>query len=160
MKQLTSEEIKSCQIQGNIFAKSTQLKCSSKVFIRRFMLSKTCERMDKNGILFDSFSEEDIYAELEKENGKFNYGKIKIGNEVLFWIGYIYRYWSICCDMSSKEIFSIQNSSDMISLYLAYHTLDPKVAIERILEANNINLEKDFLTEGVRVLRKIRNRNN
>ena len=159
MRQLTSEEIKSCQLQGYIFAESIKLNCSSKIFVRRFMNSKACERMDKQGLLFDSFMVEDIFNELEKEYGEFNYGSMKMSPEVMFWIGYIYRYWSISCEMKSKEIYSIQNCNEMIKLYLPYHTLDPMVAVERIIEANNIDLEVDYLKKGVEILRKIKNRN-
>ena len=44
--------LKMCAFQGNLFEKSlTAVKCSSPVFLRRFMFSKTAEKMDKPGEL-------------------------------------------------------------------------------------------------------------
>ena len=50
-----------------------------------------------------------------------------------------------------------------MGLFFAYHSLDPMNAIDRILEAKSITLDKDdneLTKEGVEILRKIKRLNN
>lgn len=51
-------------------------------------------RMDKDGFLFDAIDVTDALREIEYQFGTSDYGTVKFGEEELYWMGYIYRYWS------------------------------------------------------------------
>ena len=71
---------------------------------------------------------------LGEENPNLDKGKI-YDTEFLFWIGYTYRYWHFLTKQASNQIGNKCNAEMMHTLYPAYHTLDCKQTIERILEA-------------------------
>lgn len=160
MKMIDETGLKLCKLQANIFEKSViKTECSSAVFVRRFMLSDVARRMDEGVFLFEACSEDDVFAEIENQYGKSNYGKEKISSEELYWIGYIYRYWSYIYQMTSKQVFKTIKTKELRDLYYPYHSLDPASAIERILEAKG-KLEEDFIKRGVEILRRIDNQKN
>lgn len=95
MREFDEYGLKICRYQGKLFAGTLESAgCSTPVFIRRFMLSETAERMDRDGFLFESLSEEGAIAEVNRQFGESTYGRIRYGREELYWIGYLYRYWS------------------------------------------------------------------
>ena len=51
------------------------------------------------------------------------------------------------------------NIKDIHTVYYAYHTMDPLNAVQRLMEAKDIDPDTDCTIEaGVRLLRKIRNK--
>lgn len=149
-----------CDIQGKIFEQSvTSEECSSNVFIRRFMNSKFVSRMDNLTFLNESMTVEEIFEEIDMEYGKTSYGKIKFSINEMYWIGYIYRYLSYVYQIDSKNAYKIIKGTELRLLFFAYHSLDPMNAIDRILEAKSIILDKDnhqLTKEGVEILRRIK----
>lgn len=159
MRKMDNYGLKLCNFQAELFQKSlTQTECSSKIFIRRFMLSDLAKRMDTDGFLFNSMDVNDALYELEREFGPSDYGNIKFGGEEIYWTGYIYRYWAYTSRKSSKQLYRLVKPDELQELYFPYHSLDPELAIERIKEAKNIS-DLDEIKRGVEILRKIRNRN-
>ncbi len=157
MKEIDNNGLLLCSMQARIFADTVEhTDCSSAVFIRRYMLSDFVKRMDSYGALCESFTEEDVYAEIEKEYGKTSYGKEKYSYEELYWMGYIYRYWCCVYETQSWKVYRIILPKDLRKLYFPYHSLDPQNAIERILEARGIK-EEDPNQKGVEIQRKILN---
>jgi hypothetical protein len=58
--------------------------------------------------------------------------------EVLYWMGYLYRYWVYYRYRNSKSLYRLMPEYvTLYPAYFAYHTMDPKTAIE--------NLEEDYL---------------
>ena len=149
-----------CDMQGRIFEESLLKEgCSSSIFIRRFMNSRFVTRMDKLTFINESTTIDEIFKELDDEYGKSNYGKIKFSNEEMYWMGYIYRYLSYVFQIDSKNAYKIIKGTELRQLFYAYHSLDPMNAIERILEAKSLVLDKDsdqLTKEGVSILRRIR----
>lgn len=145
-----------CRYQGKLFEESLKsADCSTPVFIRRFMLSETAERMDRYGFMFGALSERDAIAEIEEQYGKSNYGKIRYGREELYWIGYLYRYWAYTREVGSRMIYRKVKPSELERLYYPYHSLDPAQAVERILEAKGLR-DEDMIKRGVEILRRLR----
>lgn len=123
--------------QGNLFVESlSKYKGSSPIFIRRFMYSKEVAIIDRWNI-FDSAQ---ILSELEKKS--LSYGTQKYDEDVIYWIGYIYRYFAYVYEIPSKRIYQIINADEMNKIYKVYHTMDPKFAIDRILEEKEISIDK------------------
>lgn len=157
MKEMDNYGLKLCQFQAELFQKSIgETKCSSKIFIRRFMLSDVAKRMDKVGFLYNVTDTVDAFIEIENQFGASDYGIVKFEEEELYWIGYIYRYWSYITGMSSKQLYRLVKPEELKKVYFPYHSLDPALAIERIKEAKQMTEEND-IKRGVAILRKIRN---
>lgn len=156
MREFDEYGLKMCQYQGKLFSESLdKTKCSSPVFLRRFMYSKTAERMDRESFLFEAFPVADAIEEIGKEYGDSDYGKIRYDREELYWIGYVYRYWSYTRKMSSRAVYRQIKPEELRKLYFPYHSLDPAQAIERIMEAKGLT-EEDYVKRGVEILRRMR----
>lgn len=156
MRKMDNYGLKLCKFQAELFEKSLDKEmCSSKIFIRRFMLSDLAKRMDKDGFLFDAIDIIDAFQELKTQFGPSDYGTIKFGKEELYWIGYIYRYWSYIAEKNSKQLYKLIKPEELRKVYFPYHSLDPEQAIERIKESLQIPVEDD-IARGVRILRKVR----
>lgn len=157
MKKIDKDGLSLCAIQGNVFVSSLKYTdCSSEIFIRRFMLSQVVKEFDSSAILDDSLTELNVFQRIEDEFGKSDYGKKRYGKEVLYWIGYIYRYFAYTYELSSKYIYKIIKPKELNELYHVYHTFDPSIAIERILEEKDISFNIDDQNE--RLLKLIKNR--
>lgn len=50
--------------------------------------------------------------------------------EVLYWMGYLYRFWHIYTDESSSRIYRQASAAAMNRNYLLFHTMDPALAVE------------------------------
>lgn len=160
MKKMDSIGLKMCGYQAMLFECSLeQTDCSSAIFIRRFMNSDLAKRMDSTGFLFDSTDVRDAINELENQYGSSSYGVEKYSREEMHWIGYLYRYWTYVSEKTSKQIYRMMKPGELRKLYFPYHSLDPLQVIERITEETDSEIETDVddISQGVRILRKIRN---
>ena len=110
--------------------------------------------MDLGGFLFEACDVNQIFQEIETEFGESSYGKEKYTEAELYWIGYIYRYWSYTYQKTSRQIYKFIKPKELRGLYYPYHSLDPAQSIERILEAKGAN-EKDLTAKGVKIMRDI-----
>lgn len=156
MKNINETGLKLCVIQGNIFEQSIKLDCSSAVFIRRFMYSNLAKHLDEGDFLSESYNTNLNMNEFSEKYNSTKSGNKKYSKEELYWIGYIYRYFCYTHEKSSKYIFKIINSKELRKLYYPYHSLDPKQALDRILEAKNIK-EIDLISKGIELYRKLIN---
>ena len=155
MKKIDEEGLTLCALQADIFAASLEAaSCSSPIFIRRFMNSQAAARMDHRGFLLEASDAVSVLNEVETQYGPTSYGKERYGREELYWLGYLYRYWSYTYEKSSKQVYRQMKATELRKLYYPYHSLDPAQAIERILESRG-NEEEDYTEKGVRVLRRI-----
>ena len=153
MRKIDEIGLKLCKMQAEVFSASVkETNCSSLIFMRRFMNSGVAQRMDLGGFLFEACDVNQILQEIETEFGESSYGKEKYSEAELYWIGYVYRYWSYTYQKTSKQVYKIIKPKELCSLYYPYHSLDPAQVIERILEAKDLN-EKDFTARGVKIMR-------
>ena len=158
MKSIDNEGRELCTIQAKLFEQSVlDLEMSSEVFVRRYMNSKVAKELDSLAFLEDTKTIKDILISLDEEYGPTNYGSVKYHRDVMYWCGYLYRYFSYCYDISSKQAYKMLPFKYVASTFKSYHTLSLSQAIERLLESKNIQLSADDLNEkGVDILRKIR----
>lgn len=158
MKEFDRDAMILCDTQAELFERSTtELDCSSEVFIRRFMNSKIAKELDSTFFLDDTKTIDNIFQEIDKEYGVSTYGKTKYSNNTIHWIGYIYRYMAYTYELPSKRIYKMIKPKELKEVYLPYHTLDPKAAIERILEDKNISFkEEDIQKRNYEIFKRIR----
>ena len=57
-----------------------------------------------------------------------------ISSEIMYWIGYVYRYWHYLKRESSKKIYRQANVKTMRRNYMIFHTMDPELAIDNLIE--------------------------
>lgn len=160
MRDIDSIGLDSSSFQAKVFEESIDnTLCSSPIFIRRYMNSDFAYRLDKSGLLIEPTMPSDVFRELDEEYNKSTYGKEKYTYEEMYWIGYIYRYWAYTYKLTSKHLYKLIKPSELRDVYYPYHSLDPKMAIERICEAKNIIL--DDVKRGVLFLKSLyRSENN
>lgn len=132
---MDSMEIKLCDIQGRLFELSAQQGYDSEKFISAFMLSETARHLDSKFNHFQWAGEEYLLSEVAAESGDklAKTGEV-YSSEVMYWIGYLYRYWHYCKGESSAKIYRQANARTMKRNYMMFHTMDPELAIDNLIE--------------------------
>ena len=123
--------LKLCDIQGRLFERSTDY--ASEGFIRDFMNSRVAEHLDSPYNKLQWMGEEYLLEELADEKKLTREGE-KYSPEVLYWIGYLYRYWACSRKEPSKKIYLLAPAKTLKRNYLAFHTFDPEIAIDDLKE--------------------------
>lgn len=124
-----------CQTQGSLFQLSGTLGYSSHAFIKAFMTSPIAKALDSDFDFLQWAGKEYILEKMSEElpEAFCREGEIYDG-DTLYWIGYLYRYWNHYTGESSKVIYKTADDKLMNTLFLGYHTLDNRMAIDRIKE--------------------------
>lgn len=130
---MNSIQLKLCDIQGRLFERSTAY--ASEEFIRDFMNSMVAEHLDSPYNKLQWMGEEYLIDELRDEKKLRTDGE-KYSPDVLYWIGYLYRYWACSRKESSRKIYRQAPAKTMKRNYLVFHTFDPDVAIDDLIEIN------------------------
>ena len=92
------------------------------------------QRLDNGSVLESNIQANDILQFVDEEYGVSDYGTVKYTRNEMYWIGYIYRYFAIICELTSVQVYKIIKPKELRGLFLPYHTMDPSQAVERILE--------------------------
>ena len=130
---MDSIKLKLCDIQGRLFERSTAY--ASEGFIRDFMNSEVAEHLDSPYNKLQWMGEEYLLDELNEEKKLSRTGE-KYSPEVLYWIGYLYRYWAGSRNEKSRKIYRKAPAKTMKRNYMAFHTIDPDIAIDDLIEIN------------------------
>lgn len=153
MKRLDEIDYSICRMQAKLFEASLEkTNVSSPVFIRRFMNSSVSELFDNKTIIYTTISNDDIFDMIDEEFGETNYGKKKYYRDEMYWIGYVYRALSIYYGFTSKVVYKLFPSTEIVKFYNIGHTFDPEDAIERLVEAKKIDF--DYTKRGVELLKR------
>ena len=131
-------QLKLCDIQGRLFELSAEKKYSSANFIKAFMTSATAKALDSRYNRMQWAGEEYLLEEIAESAGKI----LTAGGEIyftdmLYWIGYIYRYWHYYSGEDSAKIYKQAPVETMKRNYMIFHTMDPVLAIEDLKEIHN-----------------------
>ena len=86
--------------------------------------------------------EEYILEELEDEAKGLKKAGTIYDREVMYWAGYVYRYWHYYTNETSREIYQIADAKTMNDCWLGFHTLDVELAIEDLKEIHRQRNEK------------------
>lgn len=128
-------ELKLCDIQGRLFELSVERQLRSTSFIKIFMNSETAKALDSTYNRMQWAGEEYLLEEIVEAAGdKVSKGGEIYSKDLIYWIGYIYRYWHYYTKESSKAIYKQAPVETMKSNYLMFHTVAPEVAIEDLKE--------------------------
>lgn len=137
------------EYQGKLFEKSTELECSSPVFLRRFYHSDHVRRIDMNETAFLSLDVNEGLQSIQDQFGESNYGKEKYSKNAMFWMGYMYRYISYTRNLSTRFVMKTFPHRQLNEVYYVFHTQDPEWCIRNLLELNK--LAEDYLDKNARL---------
>ncbi len=120
-------------MQGKLFELSGEYGFNSEKFIKGFMRSKVAEGLDSEFDFMQWCGKEYILERMMDEYPQYcvKDGTVYHG-EVLYWMGYLYRYWHFYTGENSKEIYKTVGAKVMNYSYLGFHTLDIEEAIDRL----------------------------
>jgi hypothetical protein len=135
MPEMSTDERVLCDIQGRLFENSLTAGYDSPSFIAAFMNSEIAEYMDKPYDRYQWAGEEYLMEALLDETNGLPEAGILYDKEVMYWCGYIYRYWHYYTGESSRQIYAVADAEKMNRCWLAFHTLDVEMAIDD-LKAN------------------------
>ena len=128
-------QLKLCDIQGRLFELSGEKQIPSPSFIRAFMTSRVAKDLDSLYNRAQWMGEEYLLEETKSAAGDSLSGTGEVfAKDVLYWIGYIYRFWHYYIGENSSKIFRQAPVSRMKRSYLMFHTMDPVLAIEKLKE--------------------------
>ncbi len=158
MKKISKDGLLLCELQAETFEESIdKMDTSTEIFIRRFMKSKIAKQLDDESILEQNIQAKDILDLINEEYGVSDYGSVKYNRNEIYWIGYLYRYFSFTYELSSVQVYKIVKPKELRGLFLPYHTMDPAQAIERILEGKGMLIdEKTELERQYEIFKRMR----
>lgn len=137
---MNSLQLKLCDIQGRLFELSAEKKYNSTAFIKAFMTSETAKALDSEYNRMQWAGEEYLLEEVVADAGDMLSADGEIfSKDILYWIGYIYRYWHYYNGEDSAKIYKQAPIDTMKRNYMMFHTMDPVLAIEDLKEIHNQN---------------------
>ena len=99
-------QLKLCDIQGRLFELSLQAGYDSEDFMKRFMRSKVARDLDSEYNRMQWAGEEYLLEEFADECPQTQKDNAQYDREVMYWAGYLYRYWHILTNEPSREIYA------------------------------------------------------
>ena len=131
---MDSMELKLCDIQGRFFELSRRASYDSGPFVSTFMRSTLAKNLDSVYNRMQWAGEEYLLEELLAEAPDIPSTGALYDREVLYWMGYLYRFWHFATGESSREIFRQADEKTMKRNHLMFHTLEPEIAVENLKE--------------------------
>ena len=134
---MTSIELQLCDIQGRLFKLSAQRGISSAEFIKIFMKSATAKALDSTYNRMQWAGEEYLLEEvIDEAADRFKKTGEVYSEQLIYWIGHIYRYWHYVTGESSKEIIKLAPVKVMKQNYERLNMMTPEEVIEMLKENN------------------------
>lgn len=134
MENFTREKRQLCDIQGRLFELALKEGLDCPLFIEAFMNSRAAAALDDVYDRLQWAGEEYILEELNEEVGGLKKAGMTYDREVMYWAGYLYRYWHYYTKENSSEIYKIADAKMMNDCWLGFHTLDVEMAIDDLKE--------------------------
>ena len=127
--------LKLCDIQGRLFELASKQGYDSEAFVSFFMGSDVAKGLDSVYNRMQWAGEEYLLEEIIADsNGKVQQSESVVPSEIMYWIGYIYRYWHFYKGESSAKIYRQASFKTMKRNYMMFHTMDPELAIDDLIE--------------------------
>ena len=124
-----------CEMQAELFVQSREKGYASESFIKTFMNSDVAEDLDMPFNHMQWAGAHYLMSRIEEEHGDaLQFGDC-YDTETLYWAGYLYRYWHIYKQESSREFYKQAPAKTMQIVWLMYHTMSPEMAIDRLKES-------------------------
>lgn len=138
MEKLSLQKRQLCDIQGRLFELAIKTGLDCPFFIESFMNSKAAAALDDVYDRLQWAGEEYILEELEDEMNGLKRAGTTYSPEVMYWIGYTYRYWHYYTGEYSREIYQTADAKTMKECWLGFHTFDVEMAIDDLKEIHEL----------------------
>ena len=135
-------QLKLCDIQGRLFELSAEKKYASAAFVKAFMLSETAKALDSEYNRMQWAGEEYLLEEVASVADPMPEGDV-YSADVLYWIGYLYRFWHYYTGEDSAKIYRQAPVQTMKRNYMMFHTMDPSLAVEDLKEIDRQKQKKE-----------------
>lgn len=128
-------QLKLCDIQGRLFELSAEKRIGSVSFVKAFMTSEIAKALDSDYNRMQWAGEEYLLEEIISSVGEVlqKDGEV-FAVDVLYWIGYLYRFWHYYTGEESAKIYKQAPVQTMKRNYMMFHTMDPALAVEDLKE--------------------------
>ena len=127
------------EYQGKLFERSTDLDCSSGIFIRRFLHSDLLKKLDNDQLASVSLDPSEGLNSILEQFGDTDYGSQKNSGSAMFWMGYMYRYIAYTREAITGFIMKLFPYRQMNSVFYSFHTQDPEWCVQNLMEMNHLN---------------------
>lgn len=133
-KELTQFELAVCDNQGVLFQECQwDFNADAQDFIQKFMTSNVAKNMDNEISPFHNTGIIQIGNALKSQTEISPCVTLIQNADLLYWIGYLYRYWNMWLKHSSASIYQKADFCRMSAVYTQFHTLAPEQAIMRLV---------------------------
>lgn len=128
-------QLKMCDIQGRLFELSADKEYGSANFIKVFMNSEVAKALDSTYNRMQWSGEEYLLEEVAAvtDDKLEKIGEI-YSKDILYWIGYLYRFWHYYTKEDSVRIYKQAPVGTMKRNYMMFHTMAPELAVENLKE--------------------------
>lgn len=109
------------------------------------LADEICRKYRREGRYFDEIlnaGEEYILEELNDEVNGLKKAGISYSTEVMYWTGYVYRYWHYYTGECSHEIYKTTDAETMNECRPGFHTFDVEMAIDDLKEIYTLKCNK------------------
>lgn len=128
-------QLKMCDIQGRLFELSADKKYGSASFVKIFMNSEVAKALDSTYNRMQWAGEEYLLEEIAAVAGeKLEKTGEVYSKDILYWIGYLYRFWHYYTNEDSAKIYKQAPVGTMKRNYMMFHTMAPELAVENLKE--------------------------
>lgn len=131
-------KLKLCDIQGRLFELFADTEYDVESLVKVFMNGEIAKNLDSEYNRMQWAGEEYLLEELITTcQDKLITKRETFSKNVLFWIGYVYRYWHFYTNEESNKIYKQAPFETMNVNYLMFHTMDVEMAIDDLKEIFN-----------------------
>lgn len=128
-------ELKLCDIQGRLFELFASTEYDVESLVKAFMSGEIAKNLDSEYNRMQWAGEEYLLEELVATcKSKLTVKRECFSKDVLFWMGYVYRYWHFYTKEDSNRIYKQAPFETMNVNYLMFHTMDVEMAIDDLKE--------------------------
>lgn len=128
-------QLKMCDIQGRLFELSADKEYGSVNFVKVFMNSEVAKALDSTYNRMQWAGEEYLLEEIAAVAGdKLEKTGEIYSKDILYWIGYLYRFWHYYTNEDSVKIYKQASVGTMKRNYMMFHTMAPELAVENLKE--------------------------
>lgn len=128
-------QLKMCDIQGRLFELSADKEYGSASFVKIFMNSEVAKALDSTYNRMQWAGEEYLLEEIAAVAGeKLEKTGEVYSKDILYWIGYLYRFWHYYTNEDSAKIYKQAPVGTMKRNYMMFHTMAPELAVENLKE--------------------------
>lgn len=128
-------QLKMCDIQGRLFELSADKEYGSANFVKMFMTSEVAKALDSTYNRMQWAGEEYLLEEIATvAREKLEKTGEVYSKDILYWIGYLYRFWHYYTNEDSAKIYKQAPVGTMKRNYMMFHTMAPELAVENLKE--------------------------